>query len=134
MSSKAARERARKLQHYEFTEIVNEAHRAGMAAVYDIVAFWIGEDPETACVDPFRNEPFPKEGCGSAWVSVNGNTRFGRWAMKQLGWRRVQGLTGVSIGVNLFGQCENRSHIYACAYAASLTKAGVKASGNSRSD
>jgi hypothetical protein len=88
MPSKTERENSRKVLHFEYLQIVNSARRAAMKAVYEAVGLWIGGDPESLGVDAFQKGPLPGEACGGATVSVDARSRFGRWAIENVGWTR----------------------------------------------
>jgi hypothetical protein len=127
MPSKREKENARKCIHFEYLQIVNSAHRMAMKAVYDAVSDWVGGDPESLGVDPFQWGPLPGEICGGATVSVDGRSRFGRWAIKNVGWTRGYP-RGARLGIDTFGPCENRKAIYVSAFAKCLNDAGINAS------
>jgi hypothetical protein len=117
----------------EFETLYEEAHRAGLAAVHKMVTARFASDPRSAELDPFTKNYIPGEGCGFAWISINGNSAFGRWAKKYKGWERLYP-RGFGTSVSEFGQSENRKAAYAWAFANHLTAAGILAHADSRSD
>ena len=103
-----------------------------MKAVYEAVGLWIGGDPESLGVDAFQKGPLPGEACGGATVSVDARSRFGRWAIENVGWTRGYP-RGARLGIDTFGPCENRKAIYVSAFAKCLNDSGIKASWESHS-
>ena len=99
-----------------FNTLYAEADRAGLAAVENMVAAWFADNIRFARLDPFTTDYIPGEGCGFAWISVDGNSTFARWAKKYKGWERLSA-RGVGIAVDKFGQSENRKAVYARAFA-----------------
>lgn len=78
---------------------------------------------------------FPADGfgCGFAYVTVNGNTAFGRWVKRFRGWEKDYPW-GMTLTVMEYGQSENHKYAYARAFASMLNEAGVLATAKSRSD
>lgn len=116
-----------------FRSVYQDAERAGLQAVSQLLALWASHDAHLAAVDPLTDGYIHGEGCGCAWISVNGNTAFARWAKRCKGWRK-QTPSGVGLFVRRFGQSENRKLVYARAFAEVLRQAGIDARCDSRSD
>jgi hypothetical protein len=71
--------------------------------------------------------------CGFAWVTVPGNTPFGRW-LKLTKKARPTYPKGLAIWVSDYGQSMERKAAYARAFAETLRAEGVQASWDSRAD
>lgn len=71
--------------------------------------------------------------CGFAWVHIAGNTAFGRFAKKELGFR-ADYPSGLALWISSFGQSYDLKLAYARAYAAVLREAGIEAYGDGRLD
>jgi hypothetical protein len=71
--------------------------------------------------------------CGFGWVSVKGNTEFGRWA-KKAGLARPDYPSGLAISSKLVTQSMARNEAFADAFAKVLNANGVSAYARSRID
>ena len=71
--------------------------------------------------------------CGFGWVSLKGNTAFGRWAKKN-GFARRGYPTGLRISSKLMTQSLARNEAWAEGFAAVLRENGIDAYGQSRID
>ena len=63
--------------------------------------------------------------CGFAWITLPGNTAFGRWA-KAMGYASKAYPKGLRIRVRGFDQSMERKEAYAVAFAAALRDAGIE--------
>ena len=109
-----------------YSKIYELAHQTAMEAVRHEVECHKKNNPALAHIDPFGSSPLPHELCGSASVRVNGNSSFGRWAMKFKGWR-VYDPPGVCLSQDIFGQIFERQVNYAEAFVDVLEEAGIHA-------
>ena len=71
--------------------------------------------------------------CGFSWVSVKGNTAFGRWA-KKAGLARPGYPNGLHFWCHDFNQSLERKEAYSAAFAAVLNANGITAYSESRMD
>jgi hypothetical protein len=116
----------------DYGSLYETAKAAGMAAGYGaaptpmIVTGGVpGQKPERHYVS---------EGvCGFAWITIKGNTSFGRWA-KKTGLARAAYPKGLSFWVSAFGQSMDRKEAYARAFAKVLNEHGITAYAGSRMD
>src|SRR5580698_11347776 len=108
-----------------YERVCVEAPAAGLRAVRDLVAFWIEKNPHLAGTDPFTTDYIPGEWCGCGYVTVSGNTKFGRWALKHKKWFKDYP-TGVTHGIEGYPQMGARQTAYARSYSEVLCKAGVE--------
>lgn len=119
-----------------FQEIYNRAHAAGLAAGAAITP-----QPMTVMevdLDDVRIPGTPvyhvAEGlCGFAWVTVKGNTAFGKWAKKN-DLARPDYPSGLAFWVHEFNQSVARKEAYAGAFAKVLRENGIVAYSHSRLD
>ena len=132
MGKLSKREIEKQQRHDRFAGLLDEAHRAGMAAVFTACAIPDPSEPNSWRTNPFTVEHIGNEACGFAWITANGNTSFGRWAAKHGGWGNSGGPP--TFGVGYFGQSEYRKSVYARAYAAVLQEAGIQVRAGSCSD
>jgi hypothetical protein len=94
----------------------------------------VGNDDGRGGIDLSRPIYHVDDGaCGFAWVSVPGNSSFGRW-LKASGHGRPGYPRGIWYWVSEFGQSVERKEAMANAMARVLREAGVEAFANSRLD
>lgn len=98
-----------------YLELIKKAHEAGMKAAIES-----GLDEN-------------KGACGFAWVWFAGNTKFGKWMLKN-GYASKDYPTGLHVWVCEFGQSVDLKERYAYAYAKVLKDAGLDARAGSRLD
>lgn len=123
-----------------FRLLFDKAHAAGMAAGDGIIVtpMLVGS-PSTPLgndIDPSRPTYHVPDGvCGFAWISVRpGNCPFANWLKKNDLGKADHYSGGVQIWVGEFGQSMQRKVAYADAFAATLTKEGIKAYAGERMD
>ena len=110
-----------------FQTIYEAAHNAGMAAATTTV-------PTPMIVQSSTQLYYVEDGaCGFAWVTIKGNTKFGRWAKKEK-LARPQYPSGLCFRVSEFGQSVARKEEYAGAFAKVLRENGIEAHSGSRLD
>ena len=95
----------------------------------------------TAHANPLDNNSAPVESwyvsegvCGFAWISVKGNTSFGRWAKKHAGFRTGGGHMKTYLWISQFGQSYERKRVFAQAAVEVLRQHDVDAWSGSRLD
>ena len=116
-----------KRQNAKFAAILASALAAGAAA-------GAAMQPMAMVVADGQRKWFVSEGaCGFGWVSLAGNTAFGRWA-KANGHARPGYPTGLTIWSHLMTQSIDRNEAWANAVARVLSDNGISAYGQSRLD
>lgn len=75
----------------------------------------------------------PEGMCGFAWLSVPGNTSFGKWLKKQ-GYARPDYPTGLSVWISAYSQSYERKVVHATAMADYLRGNGIECRVGSRLD
>lgn len=81
-------------------------------------------DDNSPVVEQYDNDGKGYELCGFAWVTMPGNTGFGRWIVKEgIGRKHYGG--GVGPWVREFGQSHERKLAYAQAYADVVNDSGI---------
>jgi hypothetical protein len=127
-----------KIQDAKFEALYKKAWAAGVAAATGakVAPMVVGEPvtPFGSDID-FTKQVYVVEGgaCGFAWVSIRGNTAFGKWAKKN-GKARNGYPSGLAISIHAYNQSLARKEAHAYAMAEVLNEAGIKAYGNSRMD
>ena len=110
----------------DYTSIMDLAHARGIQAGRAAL-------PEPMNItDGKQTWIIPEGACGFAWVSIKGNSPFGRYA-------RLHGFTkgypsGLQLWVSFFNQSVIRKEAYAEAYAEVLRSFGIDAHAHSRLD
>lgn len=122
----------------DFKNLHERAHAAGIAAGNAAVPvpMVVGEAQSLLSDKIDRSKPtyYVADGvCGFAWVHIQGNTPFARWATKN-GVARPGYPKGKDISCHEFGQSMQRKEAYARAYARVLNEAGIRAYAESRLD
>jgi len=118
-------------------QVFNKAHAAGMKAAQEVTVNPMIVQQRANVLDdnsPVTQQWLVEDGvCGFAWVSIKGNTKFGRWASKT--GRASKGYpTGLNIWVHEFGQSYTRKYAYAQAFANVLQENGIIAYAGGRLD
>lgn len=114
----------------KFAAILSEAFAAGAAAGAAAVPtpMVVSEDRPGG-----KNWFVPDGVCGFGWVTLKGNTAFGKWASKN-GHARKGYPSGLSISSKLMTQSLTRNEAWAHAVADVLNANGIAARGESRID
>lgn len=111
-----------------FRIICEAAHQAGLQAGREVnVAPMVVRDGRTG-----QTYNVPEGMCGFAWITVDGNTSFGRWAAKN-GWSKGYP-RGRQYWVSEFGQSYARKDAYARAFVETLGRHNIRATAGSRLD
>lgn len=125
----------------KFGAMLRSAHEAGMAAgnASTPVPMIVGDAVNILSdqIDYSRPTYFVEGGvCGFAWVSIKGNTSFGRWAAQNAnsGFRKDSYAGGLRRSCHEFGQSMQRKEAYAMAFAKVLRDNGIDAHMGSRMD
>jgi hypothetical protein len=120
-----------------FAAILDEAYAAGAAAgaaaIPQPMIVSQLSDPTNDNSPPVRQYYVPEGPCGFGWVTIKGNTAFGRWAKanKHAGSAYPSGLQFWS---KLVTQSVTRNAAWASAVAQVLNKHGIQAYAHSRLD
>ena len=122
-AEKAEREAA----YANFERVSQLAHEKGHEAATAVT-------PTPMVVQGYEDTPVMDGICGFGWIWFKGNTRWGRWAKKNLGaGKSYPG--GLQIWVGDYNQSYTRKAEYARAYAQVLREElGIDAYGQSRVD
>lgn len=123
----------------EFQLLYNQARIAGLEAVKNLQVVPMVVNQHANLLDdtsPITKQYFVSGGvCGFAWVRVKpANCGFAKWLMANNLARKSDYYGGVAISVMEFGQSYQMKDAYAHAFAEVLSKAGIKAYGDSRID